>query len=256
MVTVHSNSKAAVEASVITLVFLATLPLLALLALMLRGLLLVIALAAVLGGLVVYRLSRAFRDWFAAYAHPLIHYKGLRLATDVRLHPSHSWVRTDGDVWVGVDDCVQAVLGPIEQVDLPARGTHVDQGDPLFRVRHGHRTIEVRSPVSGTVLAGNPELRGHPELINREPYTQGWAVRLRGDAASSEQAVLLRGRRARDWFVAAADRITSLVPTDAAPRSESDAGAIVGELHRSIDDAAWQRVSDMFAGPGDRTAPA
>ncbi|RJP35812.1 MAG: hypothetical protein C4547_08775 [Phycisphaerales bacterium] len=253
MVHVQTQHKEVILIGATALLILALLPLMALAALTLRGLLLVAALAAALGALAVYRLSPKFREWFTAQTEPLIQYKGLKLATDVSFHPSHSWARLEGDVWVGADDLVQAALGPVDDVELPPRGLHVTRGQPLFRLRRGHRVVEVRSPVSGTVVDANPELRSRPELINKDPFAQGWAVRLHSDDPRRDRSGLLRGRKARDWFRAAADRVVGGAPDRATAPSASAGGAVAEQIYRCIDDDTWRQLTEtLFTAPPEQ----
>lgn len=240
----------------IVLLVVASLPFLAFLALTLRGVLLLAVVAALVCGLIAYAVSRAFRDWFEAYSEPQIGYKGLQLATDVVFHPSHSWARMEGEVVVGVDDLIQATLGPIEDVELPPNGRRIRQGDRLFRLRRGDRIVDVCSPISGTVLGGNPALREQPELINHEPFAKGWAVRLQSDFQREDRRLLLRGRKARAWFRSAVDCVVGLLSDKTATAVLPDGGVLVGQLYRHIDDAAWRRLTaTAFTAPSTDLDP-
>jgi len=212
---------------------------------------LMIALAVgALGCLVLSYFSPAFRDWFAAAGEREVRYGGLRLATDVAVHPSHSWARmTPGDVAVGADDFVQATLGPVEAVDLPPVGSRVEQGDRLFCLRRGSRTVVVRAPLSGTVVTRNEALLSRPGLVNEMPFTAGWAVRLRADNPKAERRRLLRGGHALGWFCQEIDRlIATVLSRDAAMPALADGGVLVPRLHEHIDDGTWARLTAMFFG--------
>jgi glycine cleavage system H protein len=246
---VQEQVKEGVIIGAFTLALVVGLPILGALAFTMRGALLAIVVVVLAGGGAVYIFSRSFRGWVAAQTEPQIEYKGLRLSTDVAFHPSHSWARMDDTVVVGVDDVIQATLGPVEEVNLPPRGRQVRRGDQLFRLRREDRTIGVRAPVSGTVLAGNETLHSHPELINEEPFARGWAVRLRGDDVREDRRLLMRGKRARNWFHAEVDHIIGVLLAD---RSTApvlpDGGVLVDQVHRHIDDVAWSRLKEtMFA---------
>jgi glycine cleavage system H protein len=232
----------------IVLLTIVTLPFLAILLITLRALMGAAVVVALVLGLAAYAVSPAFREWLKAYTDSLMKYKGLRLATDLTFHPCHSWARIEGEVAVGVDDVVQAALGPVDDVELPPDGLRVAQGERLFRLRHGNRTVDVPSPVSGTVLGVNADLRCHPELINDEPFEHGWAVRLKSDDPRADRKSLLHGRSARDWFRTSTDRIVGMLPDPiGAPTAE---GIPVAEFHRLIDDAAWRQLSEtMFSTP-------
>ena len=131
MEQVETRAKDWFAAGATGLLVVMSLPLLATGVIALRAvLLLTIPVVAVLG-LLAYAISPLFREWLNAQGELRIGDRGLKLATDVAFHPSHSWARMEGEVVVGVDDVAQAALGPIEEVELPHDGTRVRRGDLL-----------------------------------------------------------------------------------------------------------------------------
>lgn len=110
----------------------------------------------------------------------------------------HEWVKSgpDGDaggapstdgvvVRVGITGYAQEALGDIVFVSLPAAGTSVEAGDALGEVESTKSVSDVYAPLAGEVVARNDELVSTPELINSDPYGQGWLVELRiTDAAA------------------------------------------------------------------------
>ena len=230
------------------------LPFLAALAFATRFVLVGVAAVAVAGGVVAYAVSPQFRDWLRGVTEEQLSYKGLLLATDVAVSPSHSWARIEPDgVQVGADDLAQAVLGPLDGVDLPAPGRRVRRGEAVARLRRGDRSVELRAPVSGTVTGCNGALRVRPQLVNDEPFARGWVARIRADDPRAERRRLLRGRDLRAWFRREVDRlISSVLAEEALAPSLPDGGPVVGELYRQIDDRAWRRVTATFfdAAPG------
>jgi glycine cleavage system H protein len=232
---------------VLTLVLIA-LPLAAFIGVFARlPLLLAVALALAIA-VVVAAFSPAFRDWLTAEVDQEISYNGLRLATGVATSPYHSWARlTSSEAKVGADDLTQAVLGPIERVELPIVGDHVERGQPLFRLRHGQRSVDVRSPVSGEVVDTNRRLLRTPGLVNQEPYASGWAVRMRTDRRPNGQRGLFRGKDARAWFRLEVDRLLAAL-TPGVP-ALPDGGVISQQLHLQIDDDSWDRMRRSFFGP-------
>ena len=224
--------------------------LLVLLAIFVRPLFLLAAIVGVLAA-VLYVVSPYFRGWLDAKMDQQVQYKGLRLASGIDLHPSHSWARIlPRHVLVGADDLVQAALGPVQGVDLPAVGKRVEEGDPLFFLRRGNRCVEVRAPITGTVLARNETLAKHPGFVNDEPFHRGWAVRLRAEDVNEGRRRLLHGDEARTWFGREIDRLmTSLHADEEVETCLADGGALVDELYRHIDDDAWKRLTESFFAP-------
>lgn len=228
-------------------------PVLGVLAFTLRAGIFAGLLAAFLVGLAVYAVSPRFRAWLGLQVDPRpVVYSGLTLAPQVALSPAHAWARIDGgEVTVGADDLMQSVLGPVDHVDLPPVDSRVRRGESLFRLHHGGRSVDVASPVSGTVIHTHDGLVYDPQSINRSPFEEGWAVRLQGEGLRREKRDLLRGDAARTWFRGEVDRLlTSLIPAGAVP-TLPDGGVLVSDLHRAIDEPTWARVCDEFF-----TAPA
>jgi len=211
-----------------------------------------VGLVAVAVGAVVFALSPVFRSWVRGWTEGKVSFSGVRLATDVALDEGHGWTRVEeGELVVGADDLVQTALGPVDEVDLPPPGTRVRRGEPLFRLRHADRTVEIRSPVTGTVSRTNPQLATEPELINQAPFTRGWAVRVKSEDGSArrQRRSLLRGGRAKAWMRNDVDRLLAiLVGTPDGVPSLPDGGVLVEEVYRHIDDATWRRVNASFFG--------
>lgn len=96
---------------------------------------------------------------------------------DIKYHREHAWVRTEGNkATVGITDYAQQQLGDIVYVDLPEVETEVDADSELSDIESTKATSPVVSPVSGTVVEVNEELADSPEIINEDPYGNGWLV--------------------------------------------------------------------------------
>jgi glycine cleavage system H protein len=100
---------------------------------------------------------------------------------DLRYTPEHEWVRPveDGSmVRVGITDYAQDALGDIVFVQLPDVGTKVSAGESLGEVESTKSVSDIYAPVDGTVTASNPVLGERPELLNTDPYGEGWLVEI------------------------------------------------------------------------------
>jgi glycine cleavage system H protein len=104
------------------------------------------------------------------------------LPEDRRYTKEHEWAKEqDGGIVVGITDYAQDQLGDVVYVGLPEPGAHVEAGAPLGEVESTKSVSDVYSPVSGTVLESNPKVSDNPELINSDPYGDGWLVKVQGD---------------------------------------------------------------------------
>jgi glycine cleavage system H protein len=96
---------------------------------------------------------------------------------DIKYHREHAWVRVEGkNATVGITDFAQQQLGDIVYVDLPEADTEVDADSELCEIESTKSTSPVISPVSGTVHEVNEDLGDSPEIINEDPYGNGWIV--------------------------------------------------------------------------------
>jgi glycine cleavage system H protein len=97
------------------------------------------------------------------------------IPTDLRYHTEHEWVRVNGKhATVGISHFAQDALGDIVFVELPKIGTAVKSGQQIGEVESTKTTSTIYTPVSGTIIGVNTELKDHPELMNADPYGKGW----------------------------------------------------------------------------------
>ncbi len=101
--------------------------------------------------------------------------------TELKYTESHEWVRSEGngEYSVGITEHAQKLLGDMVFVDLPEIETEVNQGDDCAVVESVKAASDIYAPLSGKIIAVNPELEGSPELVNSEPYNEGWLFRLK-----------------------------------------------------------------------------
>lgn len=103
----------------------------------------------------------------------------------------HEWLRPEaGEAVVGITDFAQEALGDVVFVELPAVGTVLTPGGAFGVVESNKSVSDLFAPVAGTVVAVNEALRDAPEAVNRDPYGEGWMIRLRLDDAGQAEALL------------------------------------------------------------------
>lgn len=97
---------------------------------------------------------------------------------ELRYTREHEWAAVeDGDrVRVGITDFAQDALGDVVYVDIPEEGTELRAGEPFGEVESTKSVSDIYSPVSGTVARRNGALGDSPELVNSDPYGEGWMV--------------------------------------------------------------------------------
>jgi glycine cleavage system H protein len=104
----------------------------------------------------------------------------LKFPEDVRYTKDHEWLRKDGDVAVaGISDFAQDRLGDVVFVELPKAGDSFDKGEAFGSIESVKAVSELYMPVGGEIIEVNPLLEDSPELVNRDPYGEGWMIRIR-----------------------------------------------------------------------------
>ena len=101
--------------------------------------------------------------------------------SNYRFTASHEWVRIEGSTaTVGISDHAQAQLGDVIFLELPEVGATLAAGGKFGAIESVKAASDLYAPVSGTVAAVNGALTDHPELVNSDPYGEGWMLRLEG----------------------------------------------------------------------------
>jgi glycine cleavage system H protein len=110
---------------------------------------------------------------------------------DLRYTKDHEWVRVDGDTaTIGVTEYAAQQLGDVVFVDLPVVGRTVDQFATFGVVESVKAVSDLYAPLSGEVVEVNGDLAGNPELVNSDPFGDGWMIRVRVSDASQVPGLL------------------------------------------------------------------
>lgn len=110
---------------------------------------------------------------------------------DLYYSEEHEWVRLDDDVaTIGITDYAQEQLGDIVYVDLPQVGDTVESGAVIGELESTKSVSDVFSPLSGEVMARNETLDGGAEVINSDPYGEGWLIKVRPSDEDPTESLL------------------------------------------------------------------
>lgn len=103
----------------------------------------------------------------------------MNLPQELKYTKDHEWVRIEGDVaYVGITDFAQSELGDIVYVDIDTLDKKVNQEEVFGTVEAVKTVSDLFCPLTGTVLEINPKLDANPELVNSDPYGDGWMIKL------------------------------------------------------------------------------
>ena len=105
-----------------------------------------------------------------------------KIPDDLRYTEDHEYVKSSADpaiVQIGITDHAQSELGDVVYVDLPKPGATLGQGDAFGTIEAVKAVSDLLTPVAGTVTEINANLASDPAIVNRDPYGDGWMIKLR-----------------------------------------------------------------------------
>lgn len=113
------------------------------------------------------------------------------IPADLSYTEEHEWVQRTGDdtVRVGITDYAQAALGDVVFVQLPDVDAELTAGESFGEVESTKSVSDLYAPLTAKVVAVNGDLESNPQLVNSDPYGEGWLVELRADSASLDAAL-------------------------------------------------------------------
>jgi glycine cleavage system H protein len=98
---------------------------------------------------------------------------------DLKYTADHEWLRTDSQFgWIGITDYAQGELGDIVYIEIPAVGTRVEKGKSFGTIEAVKAVSDLFAPVSGEIIEVNARVKDHPEIVNKDPYGEGWMVKI------------------------------------------------------------------------------
>jgi glycine cleavage system H protein len=104
----------------------------------------------------------------------------MKIPENLKYTKDHEWIRVEGDFgWVGVTDYAQGELGDVVFVELPAVGTKLAQGKSFGTIEAVKAVSDLYAPVAGEVVELNKTIQDTPEIVNRDPYGEGWMVKIK-----------------------------------------------------------------------------
>ena len=163
----------------------------------------------------------------------------------IRLHPGHTWARLepDGFVTVGIDDFAHKLVGPAS-VELPAVGARVAQGEPALALRDEGRSVDLLSPVDGTVLSVNPALSGGAAALD-DPYGAGWLFKVKPARLAANLRQLHGTDAGRRMLEDASEMLVRRMDPELG-RVLQDGGAPVHGIARALAGDSWEEFAREY----------
>jgi len=172
---------------------------------------------------------------------------GFRVPDNVRYHAGHTWALSESRelVRVGIDDFASKLVGKIESITLPQVGRWVRQGQKIWTVVRDGKSVDMVSPIEGTVTAINQAVVKDPELARKDPYGDGWLLTVQAPDAKINFRNLMGGTLARLWTEASALKLQSRMPAMAGALAQ-DGGVAVDDLTAHLPDEDWATLTKEF----------
>ena len=115
----------------------------------------------------------------------------MKFPTNVKYTSEHEWIRLEGEEgFVGITDYAQDQLGDIVFVDVPTEGETLQKGDVFGSIEVVKTVSDLFIPVGGEILEVNSALEDNPELVNKDPYGEGWLIRIKPTDVSEMDQLL------------------------------------------------------------------
>ncbi len=172
---------------------------------------------------------------------------GFQVPENVRYHAGHTWALSESKemVRVGMDDFASKLIGKIENIALPQRGRWVRQGQKIWTIFRDGKSVDMVSPIEGTITDVNEAVAKNPELARKDPYGEGWLVTVQAPDSKINFRNLLGGTLARLWTESSALQLRNKMPMLAGALAQ-DGGVAVDDLTAHMPDEDWATLTKEF----------
>jgi CheY-like chemotaxis protein len=167
----------------------------------------------------------------------------------VFISEGHCWaaISQDGTVKIGLDDFSKKLIGKIDVIEFPNLGMHIEQGQPLFSIKQGKKSIQFNSPVSGLVAKVNLDLNDNIDALDYSTYEKNWICTIDADKLDTELSNLKIGKNAVAFYQDEIERyskeIKELINNDSGKKESFD--LYWGQLE-NLDEKDWYSITGEF----------
>jgi glycine cleavage system H protein len=173
---------------------------------------------------------------------------GFQVPENVRYHSGHTWALSESRelVRVGMDDFASKLVGKIESIALPQRGRWVRQGQKIWTIFRDGKSVDMVSPIEGTVSDVNEAVVKDPSLALKDPFGEGWIVTVQAPDSKVNFRNLLGGALARMWTEDSALRLRKRMPVAMAAALAQDGGVAVDDITAHLPNEDWAALTKEF----------
>jgi glycine cleavage system H lipoate-binding protein len=173
---------------------------------------------------------------------------GFQVPQNVRYHSGHTWALSESRelVRVGIDDFASKLVGKIESIALPQRGRWVRQGQKIWTIFRDGKSVDMVSPIEGTVSDVNEAVVKNPNLALKDPYGEGWIMTVQAPDSKVNFRNLLGGALALMWTEDSALRLRKRMPVAMAAALAQDGGVAVDDITAHLPNEDWATLTKEF----------
>jgi len=192
-----------------------------------------------------------FYDQYSVHAlvNPvdLLNVDGFRIPQGYYIHKGHAWIKIEegSSVRLGLDDFALRLLGPLDHVEAPLTGKRMKQSDSQIVIRRGGKKANILSPVSGVVTDVNPRLREEGSLANKNPYTDGWFLRLHSENLRNELKDLYIGSETKAFMKKEVGLLYNVIE-ESGGLLNTDGGYLGEDIYGKMPQLGWERLTGLF----------
>jgi glycine cleavage system H lipoate-binding protein len=173
---------------------------------------------------------------------------GFQVPENVRYHAGHTWALSESRelVRVGLDDFASKLIGKMESIALPQRGRWVRQGQKIWTIFRDGKSVDMVSPIEGTIGDVNEAVAKDPSLALKHPYGEGWIATVQAPDSKINFRNLLGGALARMWTEDSALRLRKRMPVAMAAALAQDGGVAVDDITAHLPNEDWAALTKEF----------
>jgi glycine cleavage system H lipoate-binding protein len=192
-----------------------------------------------------------FQDQYSvhAFVRPVdfLDVEGFKIPQGYYLHQGHCWAKLEegSEVRLGIDDFALRLLGPLDRIKAPLVGKELQQNRSDILMNRGKFEAKVLSPISGVVTAVNSKLREQGSLANKDPYSEGWILRIHSSDLRQDLKNLMIGDETEAFYSQEVDRLYNLIEDEAGPLS-ADGGRLHNDIFGNLPQLGWERLTKLF----------
>ncbi len=192
-----------------------------------------------------------FNDQFSVHAVvspvTVLNVSGFNIPQGYYFHRGHTWVKIEEDnsVRVGIDDFALRLMGPLSSIEAPLMGKKIVHDEASILVKRGDNSASMLAPVSGVIMAINPELREEGSLANSSPYSDGWVIKVQPDDLREDLKKLMINRETDEFIKEEVDILYDIVEEVSGPLA-ADGGYFTDDIFGAIPELGWERLTGLF----------